>query len=176
MSLKSKKFITNFREKAKGWQLNLANLILPMILIMLLLALYLVGVGNHALFHNTKYFESTEILYKVPDAYSLKDMKVEINSTFYTIKEVVYVFRSIGTQFNVSEGILTRGYYLGMYGPVLWAVGVSCLYIVIELIKCLSYAKGLRTKLKEKKWWGRGFVLACILFVVLVLQLLFPLL
>ena len=176
MNLKSKKSTTSFRERVKGWQVNLGTLILPMVIIMLLLSLYLVGRGNHALFYNTKYFESTELLYKKPDTYSLSDMKVDIKSTYYTIKEVVYVFRSVGTKFNVSEGILTQGYYLGMYGPVLWVVGVSFLYIAWELFKCFAYAKGIKAKIKENKWWGRGFILACILFVILVLQLLFPLL
>lgn len=175
-NLKSKKSTTSFREKMRGLQVNLATLVLPMIIILLILSLYLVARGNHALFYNTKYFESTELLYKKPDTYSLADMKVEIQSTYYSIKEVVYVFRSVGTKFNVSEGILTQGYYLGMYGPVLWVVGVSFLYIVLELFKCFAYAKGIKAKIKENKWWGRGFILACILFVVLVLQLLFPLL
>lgn len=173
---KLKKFITNFRSNAKGWQVNLASLILPLVIVLLILSLVLVGIGNHALFHNTKYYESTSILYKVPDFYSLSDMKVDIDKTYYSIKEVVYVFRSVGTQFNPAEGILTQGYTLKMYSRVWLAVGVSVLYYIVEAIKSYAMGYGIRLRLKERKWWGRFFILGFVLLVMLVLEMLVPLL
>lgn len=176
MSLKLKKFTTKFRKRVGAWQFSLGNILLDLVLILLVLSLVVVGRGNHALYYNTKYFESTELLYETPDFYSLSDMRVDIDSTYYSIEDVVYVFRSVGTQFNRAEGILTQGYVLGMYEPVLWVVGVVLLYITLELLKSLSAIGGIREKIRSRKWWGRGFILACVLFLILVAQLLLPLL
>ena len=154
----------------------LVKLLLPMVLIMLVLSLVEVGIGNHALFNNTKLYESTSTLFKTPDFYSLKDMKVEIGKTYYTIKQVVYTFRSVGTQFSKSDGILTQGYFLGMYSRELLIVFVGAVYFLFEVAKSASSGYPLRFRLKENKWWGKGFLLAILLYVLLIVQLLFPLL
>ena len=114
---------------------NAPLILLTLVLFLLTLSLVVVGVGNHALYNNTKLFESVSSNYIVPQRYSLSDMKVLQDSTYYSIKEVVYVFRSVGTHFDTNNGILTQGYFLGMYGNVLLAWVVSLFYFLIEFVK-----------------------------------------
>ena len=177
---KSKKSITikwgRLRSGAKSVQLKLADFLLPLVLLMLILALVEVGFGNHALFHNTKLYEETSSLFKRPDYYSLSDMKVEISKTYYTIKEVVYVFRSSGSMFSTSQGVLTQGYYLLMYPRELLIVLVGGFYFISEFGKCFIAGLPIRSKIKERKYWGKGFLVALVLYVLLVVELLVPLL
>lgn len=172
MNSRLKKFST----KVEFFRLRINKLLLPLVLLILVLSLVYVGVGNHALFYNTKFYEEFEYLYKVPKFYSLSDMKVEIDSTYYSIKEVVYVFRSAGTKFDISSGVLTQGYRLGMYFQPILAAFVSLLYLVSELVRLLSSVEGVVLSLKSRKWWSRGYILAWVLLLFLVVQVLFPLL
>ena len=146
---------------------NAPLILLILVFFLLTLSLVVVGVGNHALYNNTKLFESVSSNYIVPQRYSLSDMKVLQDSTYYSIKEVVYVFRGVGTHFDTANGILTQGYYLGMYGNVLLAWVVALFYFLIEFGKLT---------LKRSSRMGYAKLVGFVLFLFLTIQLLFPLL
>ena len=129
-----------------------------------------------ALYNNTKLFESVSYNYIVPQRYSLSDMKVLQDSTYYSIKEVVYVFRGVGTHFDTANGILTQGYYLGMYGNVLLAWVVSLFYFLIEFVKEVKLVGFRKLTLKRSSHVGYAKLVGFVLFLFLTIQLLFPLL
>jgi hypothetical protein len=163
-----KRFTTKFLEKVPT--------LLPIfVIILLILSLIVVGFGNHALYTNTKVFESVSDNYIVPQHYSLSDMKVLHDSTYYTIKDVIYVFRSVGTHFDTTNGILTQGYYVGIYGNVLLAWAVSLLYFIIEFIKEVRLVGFKKLTLKRTTRLGYAKLVAFGLFLFLTVQLLFPL-
>lgn len=164
-----KRFTTKFISKAP---LILAILVF----LMLTLSLLVVGVGNHALYNNTKLFESLSSNYIVPEIYSLKDMKVLHESTYYTIKDVVVVFRSTGTHFDTVNGILTHGYNLGMYGNVLFSWAVSLVYFLVEFTKEVRLVGFKKLTLKRPTRLGYFKLVSFVLFLFLTFQLLFPLL
>ena len=155
---------------------NAPLILLTLVLFLLTLSLVVVGVGNHALYNNTKLFESLSSNYIVPQRYSLSDMKVLQDSTYYSIKDVVYVFRSVGTHFDTAKGILTQGYYLGMYGNVLLAWVVSLFYFLIEFVNEVRLVGFKKLTLKRSSRMGYGKLLGFVLFLFLTIQLLFPLL
>lgn len=155
---------------------NAPLILLTLVLFLLTLSLVVVGVGNHALYNNTKLFESLSSNYIVPQRYSLSDMKVLQDSTYYSIKDVVYVFRSVGTHFDTANGILTQGYYLGMYGNVLLAWVVSLFYFLIEFVKEVRLVGFKKLTLKRSSRMGYGKLVGFVLFLFLTIQLLFPLL
>lgn len=164
-----KRFTTKF--------ISNAPLILAiLVFLMLTLSLVLVGVGNHALYTNTKVYESLSSNYIVPEIYSLKDMKVLHNSTYYTIKDVVYVFRGIGTHFDTANGILTQGYKLGMYGNLLYSWVVTLVYFLVEFIKEVRLVGFKKLTLKRTTHLGYFKLVSFVLFLFLTIQLLFPLL
>lgn len=103
-------------------------------------------------------------------------MKVLQDSTYYSIKEVVYVFRSVGTHFDTTNGILTQGYYLGMYGNVLLAWVVSLFYFLIEFVKEVKLVGFSKLALKRSSRMGYAKLVGFVLFLFLTIQLLFPLL
>lgn len=164
-----KKFTTKFIP-------NAPLILLTLVFFLLTLSLVVVGVGNHALYNNTKLFESVSSNYIVPQRYSLSDMKVLQDSTYYSIKEVVYVFRGVGTHFDTTNGILTQGYFLGMYGNVLLAWGVSLLYFLIEFVKEVRLVGFKKLTLKRSSRMGYAKLVGFVLFLFLTIQLLFPLL
>ena len=151
-------------------------ILLTLVFFLLTLSLVVVGVGNHALYNNTKLFESLSSNYIVPQRYSLSDMKVLQDSTYYSIKEVVYVFRSVGTHFDTTNGILTQGYFLGMYGNVLLAWVVSLFYFLIEFVKEVKLVGFRKLALKRSSHVGYAKLVGFVLFLFLTIQLLFPLL
>lgn len=155
---------------------NAPLILLILVFFLLTLSLVVVGVGNHALYNNTKLFESVSSNYIVPQRYSLSDMKVLQDSTYYSIKEVVYVFRGIGTHFDTANGILTQGYYLGMYGNVLLAWVVSLFYFLIEFVKEVKLVGFSKLALKRSSRMGYAKLVGFVLFLFLTIQLLFPLL
>ncbi len=155
---------------------NAPLILLTLVFFLLTLSLVVVGVGNHALYNNTKLFESVSSNYIVPQRYSLSDMKVLQDSTYYSIKEVVYVFRSVGTHFDTANGILTQGYYLGMYGNVLLAWVVSLFYLLIEFVKEVKLVGFNKLTLKRSSRMGYAKLVGFVLFLFLTIQLLFPLL
>ena len=155
---------------------NAPLILLTLVVFLLTLSLVVVGVGNHALYNNTKLFESVSSNYIVPQRYSLSDMKVLQDSTYYSIKEVVYVFRSVGTHFDTANGILTQGYYLGMYGNVLLAWVVSLFYFLIEFVKEVKLVGFNKLTLKRYSRMGYAKLVGFVLFLFLTIQLLFPLL
>lgn len=155
---------------------NAPLILLTLVLFLLTLSLVVVGVGNHALYNNTKLFESLSSNYIVPQRYSLSDMKVLQDSTYYSIKDVVYVFRSVGTHFDTANGILTQGYYLGMYGNVLLAWVVSLFYFLIEFVKEVKLVGFKKLTLKRSSRMGYAKLVGFVLFLFLTIQLLFPLL
>lgn len=155
---------------------NAPIILLTLVFFLLTLSLVVVGVGNHALYNNTKLFESLSSNYIVPQRYSLSDMKVLQDSTYYSIKDVVYVFRSVGTHFDTANGILTQGYYLGMYGNVLLAWVVSLFYFLIEFVKEVRLVGFKKLTLKRSSRMGYGKLVGFVLFLFLTIQLLFPLL
>ena len=155
---------------------NAPIILLTLVLFLLTLSLVVVGVGNHALYNNTKLFESVSSNYIVPQRYSLSDMKVLQDSTYYSIKEVVYVFRGVGTHFDTANGILTQGYYLGMYGNVLLAWVVSLFYFLIEFVKEVKLVGFRKLTLKRSSHVGYAKLVGFVLFLFLTIQLLFPLL
>ena len=164
-----KRFTTKF--------ISNAPLILAvLVFLMLTLSLVLVGVGNHALYTNTKVYESLSSNYIVPEIYSLKDMKVLHNSTYYTIKDVVYVFRGIGTHFDTANGILTQGYRLGMHGNLLYSWAVTLVYFLAEFIKEVRLVGFKKLTLKRTTRLGYFKLVSFVLFLFLTIQLLFPLL
>ena len=150
---------------------NAPIILLTLVLFLLTLSLVVVGVGNHALYNNTRLFESVSSNYLVPERYSLSDMKVLHDS-----KEVVYVFRGVGTHFDTTNGILTQGYFLGMYGNVLLAWGVSLLYFLIEFVKEVRLVGFKKLTLKRSSRVGYAKLVGFVLFLLLTIQLLFPLL
>lgn len=164
-----KRFITKFIAKAP-------LILLILVFFLLTLSLIVVGVGNHALYNNTKLFESVSSSYIVPERYSLSDMKVLHDSTYYSIKEVAYVFRSVGTHFDTANGVLTQGYYLGMYGNVLLAWVVTLAYFFIEFVKEVRLVGFKNLSLKRFTRMGYFKLAGFVLFLVLTIQLLFPLL
>lgn len=155
---------------------NAPIILLTLVLFLLTLSLVVVGVGNHALYNNTKLFESLSSNYIVPQRYSLSDMKVLQDSTYYSIKEVVYVFRGVGTHFDTTNGILTQGYFLGMYGNVLLAWVVSLFYFLIEFVKEVKLVGFRKLTLKRSSHVGYAKLVGFVLFLFLTTQLLFPLL
>ena len=155
---------------------NAPIILLTLVLFLLTLSLVVVGVGNHALYNNTKLFESVSSNYIVPQRYSLSDMKVLQDGTYYSIKEVVYVFRSVGTHFDTTNGILTQGYFLGMYGNVLLAWVVSLFYFLIEFVKEVKLVGFRKLALKRSSHGGYAKLVGFVLFLFLTIQLLFPLL
>jgi len=155
---------------------NAPIILLTLVLFLLTLSLVVVGVGNRALYNNTKLFESVSYNYIVPQRYSLSDMKVLQDSTYYSIKEVVYVFRGVGTHFDTANGILTQGYYLGMYGNVLLAWVVSLFYFLIEFVKEVKLVGFRKLTLKRSSHVGYAKLVGFVLFLFLTIQLLFPLL
>lgn len=155
---------------------NAPLILLTLVFFLLTLSLVVVGVGNHALYNNTKLFESLSSNYIVPQRYSLSDMKVLQDSTYYSIKEVVYVFRSVGTHFDTTNGILTQGYFLGMYGNVLLAWVVSLFYFLIEFVKKVKLVGFRKLALKRSSHVGYAKLVGFVLFLFLTIQLLFPLL
>lgn len=155
---------------------NAPIILLTLVLFLLTLSLVVVGVGNHALYNNTKLFESLSSSYIVPQRYSLSDMKVLQDSTYYSIKEVVYVFRGVGTHFDTTNGILTQGYFLGMYGNVLLAWVVSLFYFLIEFVKEVKLVGFRKLTLKRSSHVGYAKLVGFVLFLFLTIQLLFPLL
>jgi hypothetical protein len=155
---------------------NTPLILLTLVFFLLTLSLVVVGVGNHALYNNTKLFESLSSNYIVPQRYSLSDMKVLQDSTYYSIKEVVYVFRGVGTHFDTANGILTQGYYLGMYGNVLLAWVVSLFYFLIEFVKEVKLVGFRKLTLKRSSHVGYAKLVGFVLFLFLTIQLLFPLL
>lgn len=155
---------------------NAPLILLTLVFFLLTLSLVVVGVGNHALYNNTKLFESVSSNYIVPQRYSLSDMKVLQDSTYYSIKEVVYVFRSVGTHFDTNNGILTQGYYLGMYGNVLLAWVVSLFYFLIEFVKEVKLVGFSKLALKRSSRMGYAKLVGFVLLLFLTIQLLFPLL
>lgn len=155
---------------------NAPLILLILVFFLLTLSLVVVGVGNHALYNNTKLFESVSSNYIVPQRYSLSDMKVLQDSTYYSIKEVVYVFRGVGTHFDTTTGILTQGYYLGMYGNVLLAWVVSLFYFLIEFVKEVKLVGFRKLTLKRSSCMGYAKLVCFVLFLFLTIQLLFPLL
>lgn len=155
---------------------NAPIILLTLVLFLLTLSLVVVGVGNHALYNNTKLFESVSSNYIVPQRYSLSDMKVLQDSTYYSIKEVVYVFRSVGTHFDTTNGILTQGYFLGMYVNVLLAWVVSLFYFLIEFVKEVKLVGFRKLALKRSSCMGYAKLVGFVLFLFLTIQLLFPLL
>lgn len=155
---------------------NAPLILLTLVFFLLTLSLIVVGVGNHALYNNTKLFESVSSDYIVPQRYSLSDMKVLQDSTYYSIKEVVYVFRGVGTHFDTANGILTQGYYLGMYGNVLLAWVVSLFYFLIEFVKEVKLLGFKKLTLKRSSRMGYAKLVGFVLFLFLTIQLLFPLL
>lgn len=155
---------------------NAPIILLTLVFFLLTLSLVVVGVGNHALYNNTKLFESLSSNYIVPQRYSLSDMKVLQDSTYYSIKDVVYVFRSVGTHFDTANGILTQGYYLGMYGNVLLAWVVSLFYFLIEFVKEVRLVGFKKLTLKRSSYVGYAKLVGFVLFLFLTIQLLFPLL
>lgn len=155
---------------------NAPLILLTLVFFLLTLSLVVVGVGNHALYNNTKLFESVSSNYIVPQRYSLSDMKVLQDSTYYSIKEVVYVFRGVGTHFDTANGILTQGYYLGMYGNVLLAWVVSLFYFLIEFVKEVKLVGFSKLTLKRSSRMGYAKLVGFVLLLFLTIQLLFPLL
>lgn len=155
---------------------NAPIILLTLVFFLLTLSLVVVGVGNHALYNNTKLFESVSSNYIVPQRYSLSDMKVLQDSTYYSIKEVVYVFRGVGTHFDTANGILTQGYYLGVYGNVLLAWVVSLFYFLIEFVKEVKLVGFRKLTLKRSSHVGYAKLVGFVLFLFLTIQLLFPLL
>ena len=155
---------------------NAPLILLTLVFFLLTLSLVVVGVGNHALYNNTKLFESLSSNYIVPQRYSLSDMKVLQDSTYYSIKEVVYVFRSVGTHFDTTNGIITQGYFLGMYGNVLLAWVVSLFYFLIEFVKEVKLVGFRKLALKRSSHVGYAKLVGFVLFLFLTIQLLFPLL
>lgn len=155
---------------------NAPLILLTLVFFLLILSLVVVGVGNHALYNNTKLFESVSSNYIVPQRYSLSDMKVLQDSTYYSIKEVVYVFRGVGTHFDTANGILTQGYYLGMYGNVLLAWVVSLFYFLREFVKEVKLVGFSKLALKRSSRMGYAKLVGFVLFLFLTTQLLFPLL
>ena len=155
---------------------NAPIILLTLVLFLLTLSLVVVGVGNHALYNNTKLFESLSSSYIVPQRYSLSDMKVLQDSTYYSIKEVVYVFRGVGTHFDTTNGILTQGYFLGMYGNVLLAWVVSLFYFLIEFVKEVKLVGFRKLTLTRSSHVGYAKLVGFVLFLFLTIQLLFPLL
>ena len=155
---------------------NAPLILLTLVLFLLTLSLVVVGVGNHALYNNTKLFESVSSNYIVPQRYSLSDMKVLQDSTYYSIKEVVYVFRGVGTHFDTANGVLTQGYYLGMYGSVLLAWVVSLFYFLIEFVKEVKLVGFRKLTFKRSSRMGYAKLVGFVLFLFLTIQLLFPLL
>ena len=155
---------------------NAPIILLTLVLFLLTLSLVVVGVGNHALYNNTKLFESLSSNYIVPQRYSLSDMKVLQDSTYYSIKEVVYVFRGVGTHFDTTNGILTQGYFLGMYGNVLLTWVVSLFYFLIEFVKEVKLVGFRKLTLKRSSHVGYAKLVGFVLFLFLTIQLLFPLL
>lgn len=155
---------------------NAPLLLAILVFLMLTLSLVLVGVGNHALYTNTKVYESLSSNYIVPEIYSLKDMKVLHNSTYYTIKDVVYVFRGTGTHFDTANGILTQGYRLGMYGNLLYSWAVTLVYFLAEFIKEVRLVGFKKITLKRTTRLGYFKLVSFVLFLFLTIQLLFPLL
>jgi hypothetical protein len=164
-----KRFTTKFLE-------HVPNLLIMFVISLLILSLVVVGFGNHALYTNTKIFESVSSNYIIPQQYSLSDMKVLHDSTYYSIKEVVYVFRSIGTRFDITNGIITQGYFVGIYGNVLLAWAVSLLYFIIEFIKEVRLVGFKKLTFKRPNRIGYYKLVGFGLFLFLTLQLLFPLL
>lgn len=155
---------------------NAPLILLILVFFLLTLSLVVVGVGNHALYNNTKLFESVSSNYIVPQRYSLSDMKVLQDSTYYSIKELVYVFKSVGTHFDTANGILTQGYYLGMYGNVLLAWVVSLFYFLSEFVKEVKLVGFKKLTLKRSSRMGYTKLVGFVLFLFLTIQLLFPLL
>ena len=155
---------------------NAPLILLTLVFFLLTLSLVVVGVGNHALYNNTKLFESVSSNYIVPQRYSLSDMKVLQDSTYYSIKEVVYVFRGIGTHFDTANGVLTQGYFLGMYGNVLLAWVVTLTYFFIEFVKEVRLVGFKKLSLKRSTRMGYFKLAGFVLFLFLTIQLLFPLL
>ena len=155
---------------------NAPLILLTLVFFLLTLSLVVVGVVNHALYNNTKLFESVSSNYIVPQRYSFSDMKVLQDSTYYSIKEVVYVFRGVGTHFDTTNGILTQGYYLGIYGNVLLAWVVSLFYFLIEFVKEVKLVGFSKLALKRSSRMGYAKLVGFVLFLFLTIQLLFPLL
>lgn len=168
--------VSYIQTKLKKVQPRVVGFLLPLVFIMLLISLIVVGIGNHALYNNTRLYEDTSALYVTPEFYYLSEMKVEVEKTYYTIKEVVYVFRSVGTQFSKSQGVLTQGYYLGLYGSVLWVELLSFVYFIVISIKGKLNGGTLRLFFRNSRRKAIFTLVTFIMFVFLTLQLLFPLL
>lgn len=168
--------LSYIRTKLEKVQPKVVGFLLPLVFIMLLISLVVVRVGNHALYNNTRFYEDTSALYVIPEFYSLSEMKVEVEKTYYAIKEVVYVFRSVGTQFSISQGVLTQGYSLGLYGAVLWVDVLSFVYFLVISIKGRLHGSTLRLFFRNSKPRAIFTAVTFVMFVFLTLQLLFPLL
>lgn len=168
--------VFSFIASVRSSRSKLLAFILPFVLVLLILGLLYVGIGNHSLFYNTKLYESLSSLYQTPDWYSLGEMRVEIDKTYYPIKQVAYVFSSVGTKYSIADGTLTQGYLLGYYQSVFGVVLVSTLYFLFEFIQIKVSGLTIRQKLRSSsKWWGYGFILALVLHILLIAQVLFPL-
>lgn len=168
--------VFSFIASVRSNRSKLLAFILPFVIVLLLLGLVYVGLGNHALYYNTKLYESLSSLYQTPDWYSLSEMRVEIDKTYYPIQRVAYVFSSVGTKYSIADGTLTQGYLLGHYQSILGVVLVSTLYFIFEVLQARSSGLSIRQKIKTgNRWWAIGFVIALIMHVFLVAQVLFPL-
>lgn len=149
--------------------------LLYLVLLSTILSIIIVSIGNSGLFNNTKYYESISTNYKSPTYYSLSDKKVEIDKTYYTIKEVVPVFKDVGVKFDKKEGILTKPYNLMEYRQVVMMLGVSYLYFLLALVRLYGTSLiGLADAIKQKGLWGKVFVLALILVLYLTLLVFVP--
>lgn len=162
------------RDKVLYVQQIISRVVLVLIFIMVLFNLYIVDETNHLLFQNTKAFERFSALYQVPDWYSLSEMKVDIDKTYYGINKVVPVFRSVGTQFSIGSGTLTQGFALSYYKDLFPSIGMSLLYFGIEGFRGLISVEGLKLRMKSERVFGKLFWIALILNVVLIIRMLFP--
>lgn len=151
------------------------DLVLYLVLFSTILSIIMVSIGNHNLFNNTKYYESISSNYKSPTYYSLSEKKVEIDKTYYTIKEVVPVFKDVGVKFDKSEGILTKPYNLIEYNSVVMMLGVSYLYFILSLIRLYGTSLiGLGDAIRQKGIWGKLFILTICLAVYLTILVFVP--
>lgn len=165
----------NNSQKIKFYRMIAWRILIVALLLVTIMNLYVVGITNHILFQNTKNFERFSAFYQVPDWYSLSEMKVDIDSTYYTIKKVVPVFNSVGTQFSIGSGILTQGLSFKFYKEIYPSVLTSVIFLAFEFITSLSSIEGIRFRMRYEGIFGKIFWLSLVLNILLILQMLFPL-
>lgn len=155
------------------------NYLLKVLQVLVFLALILNAYSLNSvvdvLHNNTREYESYSKLYVTPDSILPEENKVEVDKTFYTIKEVYYTYRSTGQKFDTSSGTLVLGYRLAMSYRYISIVISSSVALVMFTISMVRSSLGYWGSVRRLSIFSSLYVLSLLLLVYCIALVLLPL-